>query len=113
MRLPIVNGDHTSKCSRTQHHSGFESLKSGSSFNDTDPLTLVFRNFIYFSRIIDTDFNPYPANVENMVSSAFRGLNTVMRRLTTGISSEKCVVRRFRRCANAIQCTYTNPDSTV
>jgi len=24
-----------------------------------------------------------------------------MRRLTTGITSEKCVVRRFRRCANA------------
>jgi hypothetical protein len=25
---------------------------------------------------------------------------TDMRRLTTGISSEKCVVRRFRRCEN-------------
>jgi hypothetical protein len=25
---------------------------------------------------------------------------TDMRRLTTGIRSEKCVVRRFRRCAN-------------
>ena len=35
-----------------------------------------------------------------------------MRRLTTGISSEKCVVRRFRRCANVIECTYTNLDST-
>ena len=34
--------------------------------------------------------------------------NTDMRRLTTGIRSEKCVVRRFRRCANAIKCTYTN-----
>jgi len=33
---------------------------------------------------------------------------TDMRRLTTGILSEKCVVRRFRRCANFIQCTYTN-----
>ena len=40
-------------------------------------------------------------------------LCTVTRRLTTGIPSEKYVVRRFRRCANAIQCTYTNPDSTV
>jgi len=30
---------------------------------------------------------------------------TDMRRLTTGIRSEKCVVRRFRRCANVIQCT--------
>jgi len=36
---------------------------------------------------------------------------TVMRRLTTGIRSEKCVFRPFRRCANAIECTYTNIDS--
>jgi len=28
-----------------------------------------------------------------------------------GILSQKCVVRRFRRCANVIQCTYTNLDS--
>jgi hypothetical protein len=34
-----------------------------------------------------------------------------MRRLTTGIRSEKCVVRRFRPSANVIQCTYTNLDS--
>ena len=34
-------------------------------------------------------------------------------RLTTGIRSEKCVVKRFRRCANVIQCTYANQDSTV
>jgi hypothetical protein len=33
---------------------------------------------------------------------------TDMRRLTTGTRSEKCVVRRFRRCANIIDCTYTN-----
>ena len=39
--------------------------------------------------------------------------NTDMRRLTTGIRSEKRVVKRFRRCANITQCTYTNPDSTV
>ena len=30
---------------------------------------------------------------------------------TTGISSEKRVVRRFRRCASVIECTYTNLDS--
>ena len=36
---------------------------------------------------------------------------TVMRRLTTGIRSEKCVVRQFRCCANVTQCTYTNLDS--
>ena len=34
-----------------------------------------------------------------------------MRRLTTGIRSEKCVFGRFRRCANVIECTYTNLDS--
>ena len=38
-------------------------------------------------------------------------VNTDMRRLTTGIPSEKCVVRLFRRCANAIECTHTNLDS--
>ena len=37
---------------------------------------------------------------------------TNMRRLTTGIPSEKCVVRRFRRCANVIKCTYTNLENT-
>jgi len=36
-----------------------------------------------------------------------------MRRLATGILSEECAVRRFRRCANVIECTYTNLDSTV
>jgi len=36
-----------------------------------------------------------------------------MRRLTTGLSSEKCVVRRFRHCANVIECTYANLDSTA
>jgi len=35
-----------------------------------------------------------------------------MRRLTTGLRSEKCIVRRFRR-ANVTECTYTNLDSTV
>jgi hypothetical protein len=32
-------------------------------------------------------------------------LNTVMNRLTKEIFSEKCIVRRFRRCANVIECT--------
>jgi len=41
----------------------------------------------------------------------FRNVYTGMRRLTTGIRSEKCVVRRFRRCANVIECIYTNLDS--
>ena len=36
---------------------------------------------------------------------------TVMRRKTTGIRSEKRVVRRFRCCADVVQCTYTNLES--
>jgi len=31
-----------------------------------------------------------------------------MRGLPTGTRSEKYVVTRFRRCANVIECTYTN-----
>ena len=38
---------------------------------------------------------------------------TDIRRLTTGIRSEECVVRWFRRCANVIECTYTYLDSTA
>ena len=38
---------------------------------------------------------------------------TDMRRLTTGIRSEKCVFRRFRRRANVIDCTYTKLGGTV
>jgi len=34
-----------------------------------------------------------------------------MRGLTTGMRSEKCVVRRLRRYANVRECTYTNLDS--
>ena len=33
--------------------------------------------------------------------------------LTTGIRSEKCVVRRFRRCASVMHRNYTHLDSTV
>jgi len=40
----------------------------------------------------------------------YKPSSTDMRCLTTGIRSEKCVVRRFRR-ANVIECTYTNLDS--
>ena len=36
---------------------------------------------------------------------------TGMDRLTTGIRSEKYVVRRYRRPANVIECTHTNLDS--
>jgi len=43
----------------------------------TDYLYLRHGNFLYYSKTY-----------------------TYMRHLTTGIHSEKCVVRRFRRCAN-------------
>jgi hypothetical protein len=36
--------------------------------------------------------------------------STDMRRLTTEIRSEKCVVRHFRPCMNVIECTYTTLD---
>jgi hypothetical protein len=36
-----------------------------------------------------------------------------MRRLTTGIRSEKCVFRRFRRSAKVVECTYPNLDSVA
>jgi hypothetical protein len=41
------------------------------------------------------------------------GHESGMRRLTTGIAYEKCIVRRFRLCVYVILCTYTNLDSTV
>ena len=36
---------------------------------------------------------------------------TDMHSLATKLLSEKCVVRRFRRCADVMECTYTNLDS--
>jgi len=47
------------------------------------------------------------------VSECSAVFDTDMLLLTTGIRPEKCVVRRFRCCANVIECTYTNLDSTV
>jgi len=47
----------------------------------------MFREIIYLSR-----------------ESSTKGLNAVMCRLTTGIRSEKCVVRRFRRRAKVVEC---------
>uniref|UniRef100_A0A8C4QM52 CPC1/SPEF2 domain-containing protein n=1 Tax=Eptatretus burgeri TaxID=7764 RepID=A0A8C4QM52_EPTBU len=37
-------------------------------------------------------------------------ISAVMRHLTMGIRSEKCVVKRCRHCANIIECTDTNRD---
>jgi len=39
--------------------------------------------------------------------------STDTRRLTTAIRVDKCVVRLYHPCANIIECTYTNLDSTV
>jgi hypothetical protein len=52
------------------------------------------------------------ALLETLDHATVRPFNssTDVRRLTTGIPSEKCVVRRFRRRANVIECTYTNLD---
>jgi len=58
-----------------------------------------------------------PRNLCGLCEKGFRVVNgmkqpdTDMRRLTTGILSEKRVVRRFRRCANVVECTYANLDS--
>jgi len=41
------------------------------------------------------------------------GFNSAFKRLTTGIRSEKWVVRRLRRCEKVIECTYINLDSTA
>jgi hypothetical protein len=38
---------------------------------------------------------------------------TVVRHLTMGIRSEKCIFGRFLRRANIIECTYTNLGSAV
>jgi hypothetical protein len=58
-------------------------------------------------------FHRANTNILFLFYGAIQNVNTGMCRLTTGIRSEKCVVRRFRRCANVIECTYTNLDSTV
>jgi len=44
-----------------------------------------------------------------LVNAACTNTDTCL--LTTGLPSEKCVFWQFRRCANVIRCTYTNPDS--
>jgi hypothetical protein len=43
----------------------------------------------------------------------FPQIYTDVRRLTTGIRCDKCVVRRFGRCANVTECTYTNLEGIV
>ena len=70
-------------------------------------------------RLMETDFEDRSSikfvqdRVHCPQDGAERLGNTDMRRLTTEIRSEKCVFRRFRRCANIIECTYTKLDSTL
>ena len=65
--------------------------------------------------MVPTRCNDYLTVFMAVLSQAVRNqmYNTDLLRLTTGIHPEKCVVRRFRRCANVIECTCTNLDSTV
>jgi len=46
-------------------------------------------------------------------ASSDRECGIVRRPLMTGVRSEKCVVGRFRRRVNVIECTYINLDSTA
>jgi len=52
-------------------------------------------------------------SVKHRVFTDFCGILHNMRRLTTGMRSDKCVLRRFRRYATVIVCTYTHLDSIV
>jgi len=55
----------------------------------------------------------YVCNATRYRVLEYQNKNTVTGRLTTGMRSEKCVVRRFHCCANVIECTYIILDSTV
>ena len=59
----------------------------------TDSSLVDHRQYIIASRSSLVDHRQY------IIAVFF----TDMHRLTTGIRSEKCVVRRFRRCANVIE----------
>jgi hypothetical protein len=74
----------------------------------TERITLIYR--ISFSQdVAKSDDSVWSGILKGKTQFS----NVGVRRLTSEIRSEKCVVRRFRRCANAIECTYTNPDCTV
>ena len=68
-------------------------------------------------RFVDQHINHCATAVPGLLRHNYHLLHTLhskstdMHRLTTWIRSEKGVVRRFRRCANVIDCTYTNLDS--
>jgi len=55
----------------------------------------------------------YWSEISDLTDVLYKVYNTHtdMCRLTTGIRSEKCVFRRFRRSANVVECTYPTVDS--
>jgi hypothetical protein len=60
-----------------------------------------------------TVLKPWTVGMTDLMASYFITNSVVIRRLTTGIPSDKCVVWRFRRCANVPEYTYTNLDGTA
>ena len=81
---------------------------------DESEFDLQQRQTVCFLRGPQTscDVRTHTHSIQRVPQTPLSG-NTDMCRLTTGIRSEKCVVRQFRRCAKVIECTYTNLDSTV
>ena len=69
----------------------------------------MWLNVIYAVHSDTTTLVIFANNMDLMWESVI--FSTDICRLTTGILSEKCVVRRFRRCANVLEFTYTNLDS--
>jgi len=73
------------------------------------------QSLFYLGAVGDT-ISPYCGNKDHACLLATATTtdknNTFMHHLTTGIRSEKCVVRRFCR-ANVAECTFTNLDNIV
>ena len=57
------------------------------------------------SEVYIDDIHRRHNGVFSVLFSPLRKESTDMHRLMTGIRSEKCVVRRFRRCAKVMECT--------
>jgi hypothetical protein len=86
---------------------------SGCSPAHSTPSRSVCTVYTYATKGCDVTYRyQESAGTNRMVWHSLSG-NTDMRPLTTGIRSEKCVVRRFRRRAHVIQYTYTNLDSVA
>jgi hypothetical protein len=75
--------------------------------NDVSPSTAVsnFRLQILFSELY------YQTQLTRDTHTNDRYAD--LRRLTSGIRSDKCVVKWFRHCAKVIECTHTNQDNTA